>query len=123
VEGMAAAGILEARTGKVRLLRREELPGDWDPADGRRLTVWELTRHLIRAVQEKGELAAAGPLVRVGGLGAVARDLVYRLYSLCERKGWAQEALPYNSLVVAWPELQRLAEERRRAMPVQRELE
>jgi putative DNA methylase len=45
----------------------------------------------------------------VGGLGEVARDLAYRLYTTCERKGWAQEALAYNSLVVAWPEIARLA--------------
>jgi putative DNA methylase len=82
VEGIAAAGILEAHTGRVRLLRREELPGDWDPADERRLTVWELTQHLICAMQEKGEPAAAGLLAGVGGLGAAARDLAYRLYTL-----------------------------------------
>ncbi len=119
VQGMVEAGILSARAGKVRLLRREELPADWNPATDRRLTVWEVSQHLIRALQERGEVAAAGLLVQVGGLGVAARDLAYRLYTLCERKGWAQEALPYNSLVVAWPEVARLAEERRRSTPVQ----
>ena len=61
-------------------------------------------------------------LNQVSGLGEVARDLSYRLYTLCERKGWAQEALPYNSLVVAWPELIRLAQEQRQASPVQERL-
>lgn len=48
-------------------------------------------------------------LARVGGLDQTARDLAYRLYATCERKGWAQEALAYNGLVVAWPEIARLA--------------
>jgi putative DNA methylase len=38
-----------------------------------------------------------------------ARDLAYRLYNLCERKKWAQEALAYNGLVIAWPEITKLA--------------
>lgn len=114
VEGMVQAGILHARAGKVRLLRREELAADWDPASDRRVTVWEVTQHLIRTVDERGEQAAAALLAQVGGLGEVARDLAYRLYTICERKGWASEALPYNGLVVAWPELVKLAEEARR---------
>ena len=123
VGGMVEAGILEARAGKVRLLRREELGEDWTPGADRRLTVWEVTQHLIRAVQDRGEGAAAELVSQVGGLGETARDLAYRLYTLCERKGWAQEALPYNGLVVAWREIVRLAEERRRSTPVQAELE
>jgi len=109
VQGMVEAGILNAKAGKVRLLKREELPADWDPATDRRLTVWEVSQHLIRALDQKGEPAAADLLRKVGGLGETARDLAYRVYSICERKKWAQEALAYNSLVTAWPEMQRLA--------------
>ena len=87
-----------------------------------RLPVWQVTQQLIRALQEQGEVAAAGLLAQVGGLGESARALAYRLYTLCERKGWTPEALPYNSLVVAWPELVRLAAEKRRATPVQAEM-
>jgi putative DNA methylase len=94
VGGMVEAGILSARAGKARLLRREELPADWNPASDRRLTVWEVAQHLIRTMQERGEPAAAELLAKVGGLGEAARDLAYRLYTICERKGWAQEALP-----------------------------
>ena len=42
-------------------------------------------------------------------MAEISRDLAYRLYSTCERKKWAQDALAYNSLVVAWPELTKLA--------------
>ncbi len=34
--------------------------------------------------------------------GEVVRDLSYRLYNICERKGWSQEALYYNMLVASW---------------------
>jgi len=103
ISGLAEAGILYSRAGKVRLLRREELPEDWDPAADRRLTVWEVTQHLIRRLDQKGEQETANLKAKIGGLAEIARDLAYRLYILCERKGWAEEAGYYNSLVVAWP--------------------
>ncbi len=109
VAGLVAAGILSSRSGKVRLLRRDELAVDWDPTTDQRLTVWEITQHLIRALDQQGEIGAGVLLRRVGGMGDVVRDLAYRLYTTCERKGWTQEAIAYNSLVVAWPELSRLA--------------
>ena len=109
VEGLARAGFLEARAGKVRLLRREELAADWDPAKDQRLTVWEAAQYLIRALDREGERAAGALLAKLGGAGEPARDLAYRLYTICERKGWAQEALAYNMLAVAWPRLKESA--------------
>jgi len=41
----------------------------------------------------------------------IARELAYRLYTLCERKKRAPEALAYNALVQSWPEISRLARE------------
>ncbi|NBL00570.1 MAG: hypothetical protein EOM50_21725 [Erysipelotrichia bacterium] len=40
-----------------------------------------------------------------------AKALAYRLFQIAERKGWAQEAYAYNSLVIAWPEIQNKAAE------------
>ncbi|WP_322508983.1 DUF1156 domain-containing protein [Anaerolinea sp.] len=109
VEGLAQAGFLEARAGKVRLLPREELAPDWDPARDKRLTVWEATQYLIRALDKEGEQGAGALLAKLGAAGETARDLAYRLYTVCERKGWAQEALAYNMLVVAWPRIKEQA--------------
>ena len=109
VQGLAEAGILEARSGKVRLLRRDELEPSWDPEKDKRLTAWESVQHLIHALDRNGEEAAAALLSHLGGLSETARDLAYRLYTICERKGWAQHALAYNMLVVAWPRLKELA--------------
>jgi putative DNA methylase len=106
--GLEEAGVLVSRAGKVRLLRREELPDDWDPVSDRRPTVWEATQHLAHRLEVRGEDHAADLLRRLGGLGETARELAYRLYTTCERRGWAQDALAYNALVVAWPEIARL---------------
>ncbi|HVC79950.1 MAG TPA: hypothetical protein VNL35_05530, partial [Chloroflexota bacterium] len=121
VAGMVRAGILRAAGGKVRLLRRDELPADWNPASDSRLTVWEITQHLIRTWQTVGEEATAALLTAAGPTGENARDLAYRLYTICERKGWAAEALAYNSLVTDWSALGKAAiqAEERKGTPVQ----
>jgi len=119
VSGVAEAGILSSAAGKVRLLKRAELPDDWDPRTDRRLTVWESVQHLIKRLETKGETAAAELLAVLGANAAPARDLAYRLYSTCERKGWADEARAYNGLVVAWPELEKLAAQAGEAKPKQ----
>jgi putative DNA methylase len=114
VGALVEAGLLRAQGGKVRLLRREEFSGDWNPATSRRLTVWEVTQRLIRALQEYGDTGAAAILDYGGAYGEVARDLAYRLYTICERKKWADEALAYNSLVVEWSDISGAVEQRRR---------
>lgn len=109
VAGVVEAGVAASRAGKVRLLERSELPHGWDPSSDRRLTVWETTQYLIRAL-ESSETDAAELLVRLGsGIGDRARQLAYLLYGICDRKNWADEAGAYNMLVTAWPEIVRLA--------------
>ena len=100
-----------SKSGKVRLLQRAELDKNWDPVKNKRLTVWECTQHLIRILADEGE-AAAGKLIAKlgGGQSEAARALAYRLYSICEKKKWAEEARAYNSLVMAWPEIIKLAQ-------------
>lgn len=111
VRGLRDAGFVKDGQGKVRLLRRAELDADWDPVTDKRPTIWEVTQHLIRRLEKDGDSGAAELLRSVGGLGEVARDLAYRLYSTCERKKWAEEARSYNALVVAWPEIVRMSRE------------
>jgi putative DNA methylase len=117
VAGLVQGGIVKARGGKVQLLGREDLPDEWDPTTDRRLTVWEITQHLIRTLERKGEQEAAVLLHKLGGMADTARDLAYRLYSISERKKWADEALAYNGLVIAWPELTKLALAERNRQP------
>jgi putative DNA methylase len=122
VSGMTEAGILAAKGGKVRLLKKEELDADWNPTTDDRLTVWEATHHLIRSL-DSGEAVAAGLLKQLGAVAEVARDLSYRLYTVCERRKWAQEAIGYNALVLSWPDLKRLADEQKTAGPSQGEMQ
>ena len=112
VAGMVEAGIAESQRGKVRLLRPEELPADWDPTTDPRLTVWEMVHHLIRALGDGGENVAAELIAKLGGKAESARELCYRLYTICERKKRAKEGLAYNTLVQVWPDLVDLASRR-----------
>jgi putative DNA methylase len=111
VSGMVSAGILESSKGKVRLLKPAELPAKWNPETDTRLTVWEMVHHLIRVLETGGESAAAELAAKLGGKAETARELCYRLYTICERKKRAQEALSYNALVQSWPEIVRLMRE------------
>ena len=111
VAGMMQAGILSSRAGKVRLLKPEELPSDWNPDTDPRLTAWEIVHQLIRSLETGGEGAAAALVIKLGAKAEVARELAYRLYTVSERKKRAAEALSYNGLVQSWPEINRLARE------------
>ena len=109
VAGMVEAGILASKGGTVRLLAPRELLDDWDPATDARLTTWEAAHHLIRALETSGEPGAANLVEGLGGTAETARELCYRLYTLCDRKKRSAEALSYNSLVQSWSEITRLA--------------
>ena len=109
IAGIVEGGILASRAGKVRLLRPDELADDWDPTTDDRLTVWEAVHHLIRALETGGEPEAARVEAQLGAKADIARELAYRLYTICERKRRAAEALSYNSLVQSWPEIADLA--------------
>jgi putative DNA methylase len=123
INGLVEGGVIKARAGKVQLIKRDELPEDWNPATDKRLTVWEIAQQLIRTQQQAGEVAAAALMHKLGGMAETARDLAYRLYSICERKKWADEALAYNGLVIAWPELTKLAlAERSKTKDTQQEM-
>jgi putative DNA methylase len=113
VQGMKDAGILDKKSpsGKVRLLKPSELPANWDPSTDPRLSAWETVHHLIRVLEKDGESATALLVRKLGAKAEVARELAYRLYTLCERKKRASEALSYNGLVQSWPEIARLAGE------------
>ncbi len=111
VAGLVDAGILASSRGKVRLLKPDELPTNWDPHTDARLTAWEMVHHLIRVLESNSESAASALAAKLGTKAEIARELCYRLYTLCERKKRAAEALAYNGLVQSWPEIMRLARE------------
>jgi len=109
VAGMMEANILSSKGGKVRLFPPNELSENWDPAADKRLTAWEVVHQLIRVLETGGENAASELVTKLGSKAEAARELAYRLYTICERKKRAPQALSYNALVQSWPEIVRLA--------------
>jgi len=102
VNGLQASGVVESGVGKFRLLRWSELPKDWSPKKDMRTPIWESLHQLIRALNQESENAAGGLLAKMPSLAEPIRALAYRMYTLCERKGWAEEARSYNELIGAW---------------------
>jgi len=106
VSAMADAGVIVAKGGKVRLLRRDEMDPGWRPSTDKTFTVWEAGQHLVRVLTDAGEAGAAALYAELSADAREGvRDLCYRLYNTCERKGWAEEAIGYNRLIAALPSI------------------
>ncbi len=102
VDGVENAGVIASGGGQVRLHRWSEYPTNWNPHTDSRNPIWETLHHLIRTLKQAGETEAAAQLSAVKSQREATRQLAYRLYTLCERKGWAEDARAYNELVTSW---------------------
>lgn len=102
------AGIIDAHAGKTRLRRRDEIGPAYNPEDDKTPTVWEHAQALAYALETGGQDAAAVLFARLSNTEAI-RALAYRLYGLCERKGWSAEALVWNRLAEEWRRIEDLA--------------
>lgn len=111
VNGLVDAGVVESASGNLRLLKWAEMPRDWSPEDDNRVPVWEALHQLIRALNQDGETAAGQLLARMPDKTAGITALTYRLYTLCERQGWAEEARAYNELQGAWLGIEQASQE------------
>lgn len=117
--GLAEAGVVESGSGEVRLLRWQEMDPEWNPSVDKRISVWEALHQLIRALNQSGESETGRLLAQCSSLASGIRILAYRLYTLCERKGWADDARAYNEFIVAWPNIEQASMN----APVQRRME
>ncbi|HAU0909274.1 TPA: DUF1156 domain-containing protein [Legionella pneumophila] len=97
-----ASGVIKSGSGKVRLLKWNEYPTDWDPKTDNHMPIWEACHHMIREMNQNGEDSAGALLARMPEKGEQIRQLAYHLYTLCERKKWAEEARAYNELIGSW---------------------
>jgi putative DNA methylase len=103
VDGVKDSGVIQSGGGKVRLFKWSEYPADWDPLTDNRTPIWEALHHLIRALKRDGGESASGVLLAsLGGKAEAIRQLAYRLYTLCERLGQAEDARAYNELITSW---------------------
>lgn len=108
VDKLRSDGVLYSEKGVVHLLTREEIPMEVSKDKG----IWLLTQQLTRAMETDGVMGAA-KIVKEFFTSEPerAKALAYRLFTLAERRGWAAEAYAYNSLIVAWPDVQSKAAE------------
>lgn len=119
VDGLAQAGVVEAGGGHVRLLKWAEYPQEWDPRTDTRLPIWEALHHLIRSLKQGGESAAGSVVASIPAKMEAVRQLAYRLYTLCERQNWSEDARAYNELITSWSGIESAASS---AQPAQRGL-
>jgi len=110
VASVKHAGIVESAAGKVRILKRNEMDADWEPAADGHLTVWECCQHLVRLHEAHGiGYETAVMLKKIGPKAEDVRDLAYVLYNICEKRGEAKEGTAYNALIADWTNLTREA--------------
>lgn len=107
VATLQSKGVFVAEKGVAHLVDRDKLPEKVDYADN---MVWLFTQRLTRAMSTGGIKACATLIHNVHtSLPEQAKALAYRLHSIAERKGWQEEAFAYNSLVIAWTDIQMAA--------------
>lgn len=109
VDGVKQGGVLYATGGVVRLHKWADYPADWDPRSDGRLPVWEALHQLIRVFRTDGESGAGALLAAVQAKAEATRQLAYRLYTLCERAGWAEDARAYNEIITSWSAIEAAA--------------
>lgn len=117
VATMASHGMLYAQKGVVHLIERSSLSAKIHEQEG---CIWLLCQQLTYQMEKCGVEGCAKAIANLFGSNSErAKDLAYRLYTIAERKHWAQEAYAYNALVVAWPEIQSRAAELKAQQPEQ----
>jgi putative DNA methylase len=110
VDGLERAGVLVSRAGKVKLRSVPELPVLYDPRKDERTSEWEICLHLAKQLSQKGADAAAALMAACREVPGIdlddVRELAYLLYSIAEKKGWAETALLFNNLGTSWTDIE-----------------
>ncbi|MEI6414941.1 MAG: hypothetical protein WCP34_11880, partial [Pseudomonadota bacterium] len=109
VAGLVEAGVIASGQGQLRLLKWPEYPHDWSPERDTRTPIWEALHQMIRALNQESETAAGALLAQMPTRAESIRALAYRLYTLCERKGWADDARAYNEFITSWDGIEQAA--------------
>ena len=111
VDGVKQAGVISSASGKVQLYQWPDYPTGWQPETDSRLPIWETLHQMIRVFRHEGESAAGAVLAKVPSKAEPTRQLAYRLYTLCERAGLAEDARAYNELITSWTGIESAASE------------
>ncbi len=122
VDGVKNSGVLQSAGGNVRLLKWADYRSDWDPAADDWLPVWEGLHQLVRVFKTDGESAAGKVLAAVAAKAEPIRQLAYRLYTLCERAGRAEDARAHSELITSWSPIESAATATPSTVPAQKTL-
>ena len=110
ITGLERGGVLISRAGKVKLRSVREIPDLYDPDTDDRTSEWEICLHLAKRLQNQGADGAARLMAEVRGVSEIdlddVKELAYLLYSIAEKKGWAETALLFNNLGTLWTDLE-----------------
>jgi putative DNA methylase len=105
VDSVKETNIIDSGGGKVRLLRWSEYPENWKPSEEKKTSIWQVCHHIIRILNQQGESEAGVILSTLPSFDEPVRQLAYHLYTLCERKKWAEDARIYNELIGSWHQI------------------
>jgi putative DNA methylase len=110
INGLERGGVLISRAGKVKLRSVREIPDLYDPGTDDRISEWEICLHLAKRLQDQGADGAARLMAAVRTVSGIdlddVKELAYLLYSIAEKKGWAEIALLFNNLGTLWTDLE-----------------
>ena len=122
VARLEASGILTSGKGKVQLIHWKNLPRDWNPENDDDIPLWEACHHLIQAMQEEGSERAAKLLAALRDRSDSNLNIALfcsAMYTICERAGWTDDAMVYNELSQALPDIEQQADGFRKQKPEQ----
>jgi putative DNA methylase len=95
-------GLLTSGGGLVQLIRWQDLNAEWTPERHNLTPIWQALHQMLASLQAHGEQSTGKLLAAMPAVSGRVRTLAYRLYTLAERKGQAEDARPYNELIGAW---------------------
>ncbi|MES9517389.1 DUF1156 domain-containing protein [Rhodococcus erythropolis] len=111
VEKLAHDGVLTSRAGKVELLKPVDLSSEYNVLEDGSTGTWEALHHMIRilecdGVEKAGEFLAQALMRADKAIVAdLVKELSFLLFSVAEKNGWTKDALSFNTLATAWPDI------------------
>lgn len=111
VDAMAREGVLTSMAGKVTLLSPGEMPEEYDVLRDDHVGAWEVLHFLITFLERDGLPAAGAFLSDVQARPAgdvdleLVKELAFLLFSIAEKNSWTQDALAFNTIATAWPDI------------------
>jgi putative DNA methylase len=111
VETLVRDGILTSAAGKVTLLSPANMPEGYDVLADDLVSAWEVLHHLIALLERDGLPVAGAFLANAqerpdGAIDTeLVKELAFLLFAIAEKNGWTQDALAFNTVATAWPDV------------------